>query len=158
VVVFLSGVTFAFIEAPALGWSSPAVLDMALAGVTGLAVFLIWEACYVPGAMGAPGRRQTRRWAGLCARIGRGRWPPSVMSARPEGASGLVLRVGPIRAQHSGLCSSQLGLACRAPTQAQTVIAAAILRHLHAVITTGQAWDPATATHGTQHTPQALAA
>jgi transposase len=35
------------------------------------------------------------------------------------------------------------------PTQAQTVIAAAILRHLHAVITTGQAWDPAIATHGT---------
>ena len=28
------------------------------------------------------------------------------------------------------------------PTQAQTVIAAAILRHLHAVVTTGQAWDP----------------
>jgi transposase len=28
------------------------------------------------------------------------------------------------------------------PTQAQTVIAAAILRHLHAVITTGHAWDP----------------
>jgi transposase len=35
------------------------------------------------------------------------------------------------------------------PTQAQTVIAAAILRHLHAVITTGQAWDPTIATHGT---------
>ena len=35
------------------------------------------------------------------------------------------------------------------PTQAQTVIAAAILRHLHAVITTGQAWDPVIATHGT---------
>jgi transposase len=44
------------------------------------------------------------------------------------------------------------------PTQAQTVIAAAILRHLHAVISTGQAWDPAIATHGTQHAPQALAA
>jgi transposase len=44
------------------------------------------------------------------------------------------------------------------PTQAQTVIAAAILRHLHAVITTGQAWDQAIATHGTQHTTQALAA
>jgi transposase len=28
------------------------------------------------------------------------------------------------------------------PTQAQTVIAAAILRHLHAVITTRQRWDP----------------
>jgi transposase len=33
-------------------------------------------------------------------------------------------------------------------TQAQAVIAAAILRHLHAVITTGQRWDPAVATHG----------
>ena len=30
------------------------------------------------------------------------------------------------------------------------MIAAAILRHLHAVITTGQAWDPAIATHGTR--------
>ena len=36
------------------------------------------------------------------------------------------------------------------PTQAQTVIAAAILRHLHAIITTGQAWDPSIATHGTR--------
>lgn len=33
-------------------------------------------------------------------------------------------------------------------TQAQTVIAAAILRHLHAVIATGTAWDPLIATHG----------
>ena len=33
-------------------------------------------------------------------------------------------------------------------TQAQTVIAAAILRHLHAVITTGRRWDPQIATHG----------
>ncbi len=36
------------------------------------------------------------------------------------------------------------------PTQAQSVIAAAILRHLHAVITTGRAWDPVIATHGTR--------
>jgi len=36
------------------------------------------------------------------------------------------------------------------PTQAQTVIAAAILRHLHAIITTGTAWDPIIATHGTR--------
>jgi transposase len=36
------------------------------------------------------------------------------------------------------------------PTQAQTVIAAAILRHLHAVISTGRTWDPAIATHGTR--------
>ena len=39
-------------------------------------------------------------------------------------------------------------------TQAQTVIAAAILRQLHAVITTGQAWDPDIATHGTGHRKQ----
>ena len=41
------------------------------------------------------------------------------------------------------------------PTQAQTVIAAAILRHLHAVLTTGQAWDPAIATHGRRRRPAA---
>ena len=44
------------------------------------------------------------------------------------------------------------------PTQAQTVIAAAILRQLHAVITTGQAWDPHTAAHGTRRDNRALAA
>jgi transposase len=30
------------------------------------------------------------------------------------------------------------------------VIAAAILRHLHALITTGKAWDPLIATRGTR--------
>jgi transposase len=44
------------------------------------------------------------------------------------------------------------------PTQAQTVIAAAILRQLHAVITTGRAWDPDIATHGTVHPQVPLAA
>jgi len=42
------------------------------------------------------------------------------------------------------------------PTQAQTVIAAAVLRQLHAVIVTGNAWDPTIARHGTrrkQETP-----
>jgi transposase len=38
------------------------------------------------------------------------------------------------------------------------VIAAAILRQLHAVITTGQTWDPVIATHGTQQTPATIAA
>jgi transposase len=37
------------------------------------------------------------------------------------------------------------------PTQAQTVVAAAILRQLYAVITSGQAWDPVIATHGKRH-------
>ena len=39
------------------------------------------------------------------------------------------------------------------PTQAQAVIAAAILRHLHAVITTGRAWDAEIAAHGTRRQP-----
>jgi EmrB/QacA subfamily drug resistance transporter len=42
-VVFLSGITFAFIEAPTLGWASPAVLTMALLGVAGLVAFLARE-------------------------------------------------------------------------------------------------------------------
>ena len=44
------------------------------------------------------------------------------------------------------------------PTQAQTIVAAAILRQLHAVVTTGQAWDPDIASHGTRHTAEELAA
>ena len=42
-VVFLTGITFAFIQAPTLGWSSPAVLTMAVAGGAGLAAFLVRE-------------------------------------------------------------------------------------------------------------------
>ena len=44
------------------------------------------------------------------------------------------------------------------PTQAQSVIAAAILRQLHAVITTGQRWDPDIATHGHRTSTPAHAA
>ena len=42
------------------------------------------------------------------------------------------------------------------PTQAQTVLAGAILRQLHAVITTGQAWNPEIATHGTRRKPTTI--
>jgi EmrB/QacA subfamily drug resistance transporter len=42
-VVFLTGITFAFIEGPALGWASPSVLAMAAVGVAGLAAFLARE-------------------------------------------------------------------------------------------------------------------
>jgi EmrB/QacA subfamily drug resistance transporter len=42
-VVFLTGITFAFIEAPGAGWSSPGVVAMAAVGVAGLAVFLARE-------------------------------------------------------------------------------------------------------------------
>jgi len=39
------------------------------------------------------------------------------------------------------------------PTQAQTAVAAALLRQLHAIVTTGQVWDAAIATHGTRRAP-----
>lgn len=42
-VVFLSGITFAFIEAPTLGWGSPTVLTMASLGAAGLVSFLVRE-------------------------------------------------------------------------------------------------------------------
>jgi EmrB/QacA subfamily drug resistance transporter len=42
-VVFLIGITFAFIEAPVLGWSSPAVITMVVAGAVGLGAFLVRE-------------------------------------------------------------------------------------------------------------------
>jgi hypothetical protein len=38
------------------------------------------------------------------------------------------------------------------------VIAAAILRHLHAVVTTGLAWDPQIPTHGNTKSTLTLAA
>jgi transposase len=44
------------------------------------------------------------------------------------------------------------------PTQAHAVIAATILRQLHAVITTGQAWDPVIAAGDTQPDEVTLAA
>jgi hypothetical protein len=42
-------------------------------------------------------------------------------------------------------------------TQAQTVLAAAILRQLYAVVVTGRAWDPVIATHGTRSRHRAAA-
>jgi transposase len=44
------------------------------------------------------------------------------------------------------------------PTQAQTVIAAAILRQLYAVVTSGRAWNPDIAAHGTRTKVEVVAA
>jgi transposase len=43
------------------------------------------------------------------------------------------------------------------PTQAQTAVAAAVLRQLHYVIVHRQAWDPAVAAHGTRPLEVAVA-
>ena len=44
------------------------------------------------------------------------------------------------------------------PTQAQSVIAAALLRQLYAVVVSAQAWDPVIAAHGTRTTVGVVAA
>ena len=58
-----------------------------------------------------------------------------------------ALRINPVytaRYQHlTGREDNKL-----TPTQAQAAVAATILRHLHAVVTTGKRWDPHIATHG----------
>src|SRR6476646_10762836 len=43
------------------------------------------------------------------------------------------------------------------PTQAQSAVAAAILRQLYAIVVHRQAWDPIVATHGTHRTEAAAA-
>ncbi|HEX9547927.1 MAG TPA: hypothetical protein VF942_11340 [Acidimicrobiales bacterium] len=91
----------------------------------------------------------------------------AMYAARPTFARPLVLpawravwgaqRANPVyRARYQYLTSREHNRLT--PTQAQTVIAAAILRHLHAVITTGHAWDPLTAAHGTWRPSSARAA
>jgi hypothetical protein len=101
-----------------------------------------------------PGRRRPRPHPAAGSRRGSGRW----CGARSPAAAGRSPACG-----SSAGCSPRQHLTSReqnklSPTQAPTVIAAAILRHLHAVITTGQARDPVTATHDTRHNRRALAA
>jgi hypothetical protein len=74
-----------------------------------------------------PGRASGRPTTGRVQPSGRHSWPVAHLTTR----------------EHNRLTA----------TQAQTVIAAAILRHLHAVVTTGQAWDPDIATRGRRPEP-----
>jgi hypothetical protein len=74
---------------------------------------------------------------------------PARPAARCLAASGGAQRANPVYAARFAHLTSREQNRLTA-TQAQAVIAAAILRQLHAVITTGQRWDPVTATHGTR--------
>jgi transposase len=83
---------------------------------------------------------------------------PGAADRSPEGAGGLGSPTSePVYAARYRHLTTREHNKLR-PTQAQTVIAAAILRHLHAVITTGRTWDPAIATHGTRPRPEPAAA
>jgi len=81
----------------------------------------------------------------------------------PQGGGGLCVTnardggdVEDLRARYRHLTSREHNKV--RPNQAQSVIAAAILRHLHAVITTRQTWDPAIGTHGRRPTLEPAAA
>jgi hypothetical protein len=88
-------------------------------------------------------RRWTRAphtWA-TSGDAGREDWPPGARSGEPNEPTPSIRRYRHLTSRENNKLR---------PTQAQTVIAAAILRHLHAVITTGRRWDPAIATHGSR--------
>lgn len=93
----------------------------------------------------APRERQSGTFTGRTKLTGQGR--PGLRVAAWRAVWG-IQRANPVyAARYKHLTSRDTNRLT--PTQAQTVIAAAILRHLHAVITTRQPWDPDIATHGT---------
>jgi transposase len=102
----------------------------------------------------APREKLSGAFAGRTRLTGQGR--PGLRLAAWRAVWG-AQRANPVyRARYQYLTSREHNRLT--PTQAQTVIAAAILRQLHAVITTRQAWDPLLAAHGTRPTAAAMAA
>jgi len=95
----------------------------------------------------APREKQSGAFTGRTKLTGQGR--PALRLAAWRAVWGAQHGNPVYRARYQHLTSREQNKLT--PTQAQTVIAAAILRQLHAVITTGQAWDPATAAHGLRH-------
>jgi transposase len=92
----------------------------------------------------APREKLSGTFAGRTKLTGQGR--PGLRLAAWRAVWGAQRANSVYRARYQHLTGRQINKL--RPTQAQTVIAAAILRHLHAVITTGQAWDPVIATLG----------
>ncbi|WP_327138840.1 IS110 family transposase [Nocardia sp. NBC_01327] len=97
----------------------------------------------------APREKQSGTFTGRSKLTGQGR--PSLRLAAGCGVWG-AQRTNPVyAARYRHLTSRDTNPLT--PTQAQAAIAAAILRHLHAVVTTRQPWDPHIATHGTKPVP-----
>jgi transposase len=94
----------------------------------------------------APRQRQSGTYTGQTRLTGKGR--PRLRAAAWRSVWGTLQTNTVYAARYRHLTTREANRL--KPVQAQTVIAAAILRHLHAVITTGQAWDPAIAQHGTR--------
>jgi transposase len=97
----------------------------------------------------APRERKSGTFAGRARLTGAGR--PHLRTAAWRAVWGVVQNNPVYAARYRHLTTRETNKL--KPTQAQTVLAAAILRQLHAVITTGQAWNPDIATHGTRYEP-----
>jgi transposase len=100
----------------------------------------------------APRERKSGTFAGRARLTGAGR--PHLRTAAWRAVWGAV-KSNPVYAARYRHLTTRETNKLKA-TQAQTVLAGAILRQLHAVITTGQAWDPDIATHGTRRKPTTL--
>jgi transposase len=102
----------------------------------------------------APREKMSGAFTGRTRLTGQGR--PGLRLAAWRAVWG-AQRANPVyRARYQHLTSREQNKLT--PTQAQTIIAAAILRQLHAIITTGQVWDPLIAAYGTRPDNRALAA
>jgi transposase len=102
----------------------------------------------------APRERLSGTFAGRARLTGAGRPGLRVAAWRATWAALQNNRVYAARYRH--LTTRQVNKL--APPQAQSVIAAALLRQLYAVVVTGQAWDPVIAAHGTRTTVEVVAA
>jgi transposase len=94
----------------------------------------------------APRERKSGTFAGRARLTGAGR--PHLRAAAWRATWG-ALQNNPVYAARYRYLTTRENNKLK-PTQAQTIVAAAILRQLHAVITTGQAWNPDIAIHGTR--------
>ena len=97
----------------------------------------------------APRERMSGTFAGRARLTGAGR--PHLRTAAWRAVWGAVKTNPVYAARYRHLTTRETNKL--KPTQAQTVLAGAILRQLHAIITTGQAWDPDLATRGTRRRP-----
>ena len=94
----------------------------------------------------APRERKSGTFTGQARLTGAGR--PLLRAAAWRAVWGCLQTNRVYAARYRHLTTSETNKLT--PTQAQTAVAAAILRQLHYVITHRQAWDPAVAAHGTR--------
>jgi len=96
----------------------------------------------------APAEQTSGKFAGRSKLTGRGR--PALRTAAWRATWGAMQSNAVYQARYLHLTTREVGRL--KPGQARCAIAAALLRQLHAVITTGQRWNPEVARNGTRMT------